>query len=134
MAYMSQENKKSIAAKLKPVLKKYGVKGSLSVSSGKHSLNLTVRSGNLQPFADCPGRGARGSMEFSSGALNVNTYHYERHFEGETREFLREAIAVMNAGNHDHSDIMTDYFNVGWYIDIDFGKWDKAHAWVPHPA
>jgi hypothetical protein len=33
----------------------------------------------------------------------------------------------MMVGNHDKSDVMTDYFNVGWYIDINIGKWDKPY-------
>jgi hypothetical protein len=28
---------------------------------------------------------------------------------------LRDA---MNSGNHDNSDIMSDYFDVGWYVSI----------------
>ena len=31
----------------------------------------------------------------------------------------------MNVGNHDNSDPMTDYFDVGWYISVNLGRWDK---------
>jgi hypothetical protein len=31
----------------------------------------------------------------------------------------------MNTGNWNRSDIMTDYFDVGHYIDLTFGTWDK---------
>jgi len=34
----------------------------------------------------------------------------------------------MNEGNHDNSDIMTDYFDVGWYISVRLGKWDKPYV------
>jgi hypothetical protein len=34
----------------------------------------------------------------------------------------------MNAGNWDKSDIQTDYFNVGWYIDVNIGKWNKPYT------
>ena len=33
----------------------------------------------------------------------------------------------MMVGNHNNSDISTDYFDVGWYIDINIGKWDKPY-------
>jgi hypothetical protein len=33
----------------------------------------------------------------------------------------------MMTGNHDRSDSQTDYFDVGWYIEIQFGQWDKPH-------
>ena len=46
MAYMNQQMKAKIAALLKPILKKYGVKGSLSVRN--HStICLTVKSGKI---------------------------------------------------------------------------------------
>jgi hypothetical protein len=31
------------------------------------------------------------------------------------------------AGNYNNSDIMTDYFDVGWYIEINVGKWNKEY-------
>jgi hypothetical protein len=33
----------------------------------------------------------------------------------------------MVVGNHDRSDSMTDYFDVGWYISINVGKWNKPY-------
>jgi len=36
-------------------------------------------------------------------------------------------MAVMNTGNWDKSDIQTDYFNVGWYVDVNIGKWNKPY-------
>lgn len=34
---------------------------------------------------------------------------------------------VVNKGNFNHSDSMTDYFHVGWYTRIELGKWDKPY-------
>jgi hypothetical protein len=36
----------------------------------------------------------------------------------------------MNDGNHDNSDIQSDYFDVGWYISINVGRWDKPYELV----
>lgn len=129
MAYMNQERKKVIAANLKPILAKYGVKGSLSVRN--HStIVLTIREGNLTPFEDyIPRDNGKPFMPFERDHINVNPYHYERHFDGQTLEFLREAFTVLNNGNHDRSDIMTDYFDVGWYVDVTFGKWNKPYRY-----
>jgi hypothetical protein len=33
----------------------------------------------------------------------------------------------MNAGNHNRSDAMTDYFDVGWYVDVNIGKWNQPY-------
>ena len=36
----------------------------------------------------------------------------------------------MDVGNYDNSDVQTDYFDTGWYIDINIGSWDKPYTVV----
>ena len=60
--------------------------------------------------------------------IQVNPYWYKDHFNGESYHFLSEVIPAMNAGNWDESDIQTDYFNVGWYVDVNIGKWNKPYT------
>ena len=43
------------------------------------------------------------------------------------KECLAELIDAMNEGNWDHSDIQSDYFNVGWYTDVNIGNWNKLY-------
>ena len=121
MAYMSQERKKALEPSIKAILKKYGLKGSLSVRHHM-TLVLTVRSGDLDFFADYGGF-RDGDREY----INVNTYWYHEHFTGQSLKFLKEVIPAMMVGNHNNSDIMTDYFDVGWYIDVNIGQWDKPY-------
>ena len=59
--------------------------------------------------------------------LDVNPYWYHEHFSGKAKDFLKELLTAMNDGNHDRSDIMTDYFDVGWYVDVNIGKWNKPY-------
>jgi hypothetical protein len=33
----------------------------------------------------------------------------------------------MMVGNHNRSDIMSDYHDVGWYVDINIGQWNKPY-------
>jgi len=33
----------------------------------------------------------------------------------------------MDIGNHDRSDIQSDYFDVGWYKSVNIGKWNKPY-------
>ena len=40
MAYMSQEKKAKIVAAVKPILKKYGIKGTFAVRSEEHTSEL----------------------------------------------------------------------------------------------
>tara|TARA_Y100001972_G_C7407220_1_gene211301 strand:- start:117 stop:461 length:345 start_codon:yes stop_codon:yes gene_type:complete len=111
MAYMNQEKKKKLAPKIKEILKKFNMKGTLSVDNYS-TLNLNLKS---------------GSIDF--GTDQINEYWYKDHFEDnpEALAFLSEVIPAMNVGNHDNSDIMTDYFDVGWYISVNLGKWDKPY-------
>jgi hypothetical protein len=38
--------------------------------------------------------------------------------------------SVIDNGNFNHSDSMTDYFHVGWYTHIQLGKWDKPYQQI----
>ena len=124
MAYVSQELKAKIAPKVKAILKKYKVKGSLAVRN--HStLVLNIKEGALDMYKDY------GNTEDAQKfGIQVNPYWYKDHFSGRTRAFLSEVIPAMNDGNWDKSDAQTDYFNVGWYIDVNIGKWNKPYAKV----
>lgn len=116
MAYYSQERKAGIAPQVKAVLKKYGMKGSLSVDN--HStVVLTLKSGPLNFFPS------------GSNYGSIDVYHYDHHYRNNPKElaFLSEVISLLNEGNHDNSDIQSDYFDVGWYVDINIGKWDKPY-------
>lgn len=132
MAYMNQEKKQRLATEIKKVVPK-DWKYSLRVRN--HStLVMTV----TQAPVDVVGI-ARASHEarndrirpeydpYQGGNVDVNPYHYERQFSADPKfaETLGNILGAMNVGNHDRSDIQTDYFDVGWYVEVTFGKWDK---------
>lgn len=131
MAYMNQERKAKIAPEIKVILKKYGVKGSLAVRN--HStLVLNIKSGKIdfiKNFEDIRSKRPEylGDKMMRSTCLSVNPYWYHDHFSGNAKSFLKEVFTVMNMGNHDNSDIMTDYFDVGWYVDVNVGLWNKPY-------
>jgi hypothetical protein len=56
------------------------------------------------------------------------SHHWTDLFTGDAKEFLDKAFTIMLEGNWDRSDIMTDYFDIGWYCDINIGKWDKPYT------
>jgi hypothetical protein len=123
MAYMNQEKKKVIAAKLKPVLKKYGVKGSLSVRNHM-SIVLNVKSGKIDFFEDYGDR-----EDAAKFGIQVNPYWFQDHFTGKSKEFLAEAFdALKAAGYYNNSDAQIDYFDTAYYYDINIGKWNKPYA------
>ena len=133
MAYVSQELKAKLSPAIKAALKKYGVKGSLAVRN--HStLVLNIKSGpidfigNLNKVcAVAPGADRLGGYRPAVGSIDVNPYHYQSHFDGKALAFLSEVMPVMNTGNHDNSDIQSDYFDIGWYIDVNIGAWNKPY-------
>lgn len=120
MAYMSQELKKELAPEIKAVLKKYNMKGSIAVRHHS-SLVVNVKSGVLDFIGDYD------FGDYPKDNIDVNQYWLEEHYKGDQLSFLEELKEAMNVGNHDDSDIMTDYFDVGWYIDINIGQWDKPY-------
>jgi hypothetical protein len=126
MAYVSQDLKAKLAPKIKAICKKYGVKATLSVRNHL-SLVLTVKSGKIDFIGDY-GDTPETRADAEKFGIQVNPYHYKSHFNGEAYHFLSEVIPAMNDGNWDKSDIQVDYFNVGWYIDVNIGKWNKPYA------
>lgn len=120
MAYISQQTKAGLAPTIKAICKKHGVKATLAV--GNHmTLILNVNSGKIDFFGDY-------ELEGVNGDIRVNPYHYKSHFVGRSLRFLSEVIPAMNKGNHDNSDPMTDYFDVGWYIDVNIGRWNRPYT------
>jgi len=135
MAYMNQERKATIANAIKPILKKYGVKGTLSVQN--HStIVLTLKSGSIDFIGNsnrvCGNdhyQVSRGFRPNTSGYDQVNPYWFQDHYDGVAKEFLTEALqALKSAGWYDRSDAMTDYFDTAYYVDINIGKWNKPYV------
>ena len=122
MAYMSQEKKAKIAPAVKAILKKYNVKASLAVRNHM-TLVLNVKQGSIDFIKDFG-----DSEDAKKFGIQVNPYWYHEHFTGKSKVFLTEVITAMNDGNHDRSDIQTDYFDVGWYVDVNIGQWNKPYA------
>ena len=134
MAYMSPEKKAKIAPKIKAILAKYKVKGSLAVRNHM-TLCLNLKSGSIDFIANsnkvCSNNHyqvASGFKPSTSGYDQVNPYHFKDHYDGKALAFMQEVFAAMNDGNHDRSDIQSDYFDVGWYVDVNIGKWDKQYT------
>lgn len=130
MAYMSQERKAALAPAIKAVLKKYDLKGSISVDN--HStLVVTIKSGPidfignmLAVAATRPGRYNNDTPTY----MQVNPYWIADHHTGSARDCLLALKAAMQGPDwFDRSDIRTDYFDISWYININIGKWNKPY-------
>jgi hypothetical protein len=137
MAFMNQERKMKIAANLKPILRKYGVKGTLSVRN--HStISLTLKSGKIDFIGNmnhvCGNSSYQVKTGFrpnTSGYLDVNPYWFQDHYDGTAKAFLSEAFdALKSADWYDETDAQIDYFNTAYYVNINIGKWNKSYEFT----
>lgn len=125
MAWMNQEKKAKIAEQLKAILPRPW-KWSLRVRH--HStLILTITAGPVDLLA--------GKIKWHNDEArdhsSVNPYWFREHFAGEALEVVTRIMAAMNLNNHDRSDIQTDYFDVGHYVEVRVGEYGKPYAVLP---
>lgn len=122
MAYFSQDDKRVVSAAVKPILKKYGVKGSLSVHNHTRVM-LTLTAGKINFFKD-----GNIDPENRKWGVDVNPYWFQDYYSGKSLEFLKEIIpALKSAGWYDDSKPEIDHFNTAYYFSVQVGKWDKPY-------
>ena len=122
MAFISKEDKNTKAILLRALGKKYGIK--LSVARHNYStIVLNIYSGKIDFMSEY-------NLKDNSGYIQVNHYRIDYNFCGLSQEFLNECYRILNANNYNNSDSMVDYFDVGFYIDINIGKFKKAYEYI----
>ena len=137
MAYMCQTKKRAIAPQIKAVLAKYGMKGTIAVRD-RMALVVNIKSGALdligQANRDNKALAERRGDRFYEvdGHYQANPYYASEGGDEKINSFFKELIQAMNGkgsgfGNHDNSDAMTDYFDVGWYLSINVGDYGKPY-------
>ena len=120
MAYVDKAKKAKIATALKRAIPS-GWKYSLAVAN--HStIALTLRSAPME-LRDV------FSLRTDYVSTEVNPYQWEEDLRATGNACLIPIFAgifdALNTDNHDRSDIMTDYFDVGHYVRVSIGKWNK---------
>jgi len=120
MAYITANQTRDIKQRLKNAFPGF----KFSVVNRHHtSVDVVVLNGPID-FSDMPDAG--DARPFDPTYFSVNQYHLYnyRKYEG----LFRRMFEIINDGNFDKSDIMTDYFNVGWYAHLSVGVWDKPYV------
>jgi hypothetical protein len=132
MAYMDQAKKAKIAEALKRVVPE-GWKYRLSVQN-RSSICFTLAAapvdliGHIQAVRE---KTARPGDPFARAGLEerryvvVNPYWLDHQFEEPLLTVFRKIVDALNTGNYDRSHVQSDYFDVGHYVDISIGRWDK---------
>lgn len=135
MAYMNQERKALIAAQLKKVVPAQW-KYTLAVRNAS-TIVMTITQAPVDLIGEC----LRVSQKYESASkspsnerpsnLDVNQYYLDRQFDGDLLVTMKKIMDCLNLRdvegqqNWDKSDIMTDYFDVGWYVDLNIGSWNR---------
>lgn len=120
MAYMNQEKKKVIQAKLKQIIP-LDWKWSLRVRN--HStLDLTIREAPIDLIGML--KNVNDSV-YKNGHAGLNHFYLGHAYDGEILRLFEKIRDAMNTDNYDNSDIQTDYFDCGHYIGIEIGTWEK---------
>lgn len=131
---MNQERKKELAVGINKVLKKYNMKGTLSVQHYS-TLIITLREWVID-FSKYRKEWTKinwiAQPEVNFTNHHVNHFWIKDNWNGIASEFLTELKDAMMVGNHDNSDSMTDYFDVGRYISINIGDYDKPYKVVEY--
>lgn len=122
MAYVSQEKKQRIAQALKAVVPR-DWKYSLAVRDHCEVV-MTIYSAPINLLA-----GIKPSEYYNPQTAthaDINVYHCRREFADEALGAVFERIiAALNTDNHDNSDPMTDYVDVGHYVSVRIGTWER---------
>jgi hypothetical protein len=130
MAYISQDEKKALLPEINRVLKKYEMKGSVSI---KHhsTLTVTLSTGRLDLIGNWFELQSKRLDRFDQITekptnLDVSHHRLDSKFNGECLAFLSELFDAMKGLDwYDRSDMMTDYFDVAHYVDVKVGRWNK---------
>ena len=119
-----------------------------SITSDYNSMTVAVMSGPESPFVDEFDYGLAWGPQKRRDAyaqlnhfyiehyndtpyMNVPGYRPEGWYSGGARltskaaKMLTKVVEIANAKNYDKSDLMTDHFDVGFYLSLHVGKWDK---------
>lgn len=130
MAYITAEQTRFIKKKLTESFPDY----KFSVRNENHSsVAVTILSGPVRFDYTEEARRKSASMynvtsSLKPDYLQLNHYYLENY---ENENILREMYDLINDGNYDNSDIMTDYFDVGFYVHFNMGAWNKPYVVTP---
>jgi hypothetical protein len=132
MAYIKASETRAIKARLVKAFPKF----KFSVRNGDNSsVSVTIVSGPVRfdTTAEYKEEAARRYPEFinvnpekkgPADHIQLNHYYLENYDNSET---LKEMYAIINDGNYNNSDIMTDYFDVGFYVNMSAGAYNKPY-------
>tara|TARA_Y100000593_G_C4151002_1_gene257042 strand:- start:103 stop:525 length:423 start_codon:yes stop_codon:yes gene_type:complete len=136
MAYISQQEKKELAPGIKKVLKQYGLKGTIAINNYS-SLVVNIKSGSLDLLGAAQKVNDILADRFNRPRTEIGTYlqanayrdpqDYDR-IDKTIGQFYSDLIKAMKGDKwYNRSDMMTDYHEIAYYLDINIGRWNKPY-------
>lgn len=122
MAFVDKAKKQKIAAALKEVVP----------NGWKYSLAVRDHSGIVMSIYEAPFELMKlhkgGEFFNPETASNVTITHVGRDSYSKNEqvdEVLKKILSALDLENHDNSDSMTDYFDIGHYVYLNIGTHDR---------
>ena len=136
MAYISQQEKKELAPGIKKVLKQYGLKGTIAINNYS-SLVVNIKSGSLDLLGAAQKVNDILADRFNRPRTEIGTYlqanayrdpqDYDR-IDKTIGQFYSDLIKAMKGDKwYNRSDIISDYHEIAYYLDINIGRWNKPY-------
>lgn len=60
--------------------------------------------------------------------VSVSLFNIDKKYYGPARRDLSAIASLLDEGNYDKSDVMNDYFDVGFYVNLELGHYDKPYC------
>ncbi len=111
---------KDIAKIIRSQLKREFPRCKFSVTSEVSSITVRLMKANFQVFKENSRYKKRGYKE-----VNHYTIENDEDLTETAKSVLQRVVRFVNSYNYDRSDVMVDYFDVNFYLDIMIGEWDK---------
>lgn len=134
MAYFNQEMKKLVTNRLKENFP--GWKFSVKVSN-HNQLMVAVKSAPLDLWSNYVETVGEDNLFGDNGSTSLNHYYLNRAFSGECLEKMEALVKDMNLegddkhANYSSSTPYDDYPDVGYFISLRLGLWDKPFEHIP---
>ena len=136
MAYISQQEKKELAPGIKKVLKQYGLKGTIAINNYS-SLVVNIKSGSLDLLGAAQKVNDILADRFNRPRTEIGTYlqanayrdpqDYDR-IDKTIGQFYSDLIKAMKGDKwYNRSDMMTDYSDIAYYLDVNIGRYNKPY-------
>ena len=131
MAYISSESVKDKRNRIKKALPEF--KFSVTIDNYSSIIIRIVEGPLPMPVYESQERerihGGLYSDDFRKDNQQVNHYWYKDHYKDfpEWIKVFNQIIEIANEGNYDESDIQSDYHHVGFYLNLEIGRWDKPY-------